>query len=465
MKKIAIILFALFAVCSVSAQSLKLQRALNKLNQGIYLIDALYVDTVNINKIAEEALKAAVAELDPHSSYISAEDVKAMNEPLQGNFEGIGIEFAIIKDTLTVQATIAGGPSEKVGLRAGDKIVKVSGEEVAGIGLTNEKVFGLLRGDKGTKAELEIYRRGVEEPLLFTVVRDKIPINSVDAAYEPVPGVLYIKLSRFAAPSHSEIVEAFANASKPLKGVIVDLRSNAGGYLPTAINIANEFLQAGDLIVYTDGRAMPRMQENADGSGLYTRGPLVVMIDENSASASEILAGAIQDQDRGFIVGRRSFGKGLVQNAIPLDDGSELRLTVARYHTPSGRVIQSPYEQGKSEQYYKDFYERYLRGESFAKDSIHLPDSLKFKTLKKGRVVYGGGGIIPDVFVPADTLSYTDYYASLLRQGVVIEYVNSTCDKNRDKWTKEYPDFAKFDSSFTISQDMISELVALAQEK
>ena len=305
----------------------------------------------------------------------------------------------------------------------------------------------------------------MEEPLLFTVVRDKIPINSVDAAYEPVPGVLYIKLSRFAAPSHSEIVEAFANASKPLKGVIVDLRSNAGGYLPTAINIANEFLQAGDLIVYTDGRAMPRMQENADGSGLYTRGPLVVMIDENSASASEILAGAIQDQDRGIIVGRRSFGKGLVQNAIPLDDGSELRLTVARYHTPSGRVIQSPYEQGKSEQYYKDFYERYLRGESFAKDSIHLPDSLKFKTLKKGRVVYGGGGIIPDVFVPADTLSYTEYYASLLRQGVVIEYVNSTCDKNRDKWTKEYPDFAKFDSSFTISQDMISELVALAQEK
>jgi carboxyl-terminal processing protease len=226
--------------------------------------------------------------------------------------------------------------------------LKVAGENVAGIGLTNNKVYDFLRGSKGTKAELEILRRGVSEPLHFSVVRDKIPINSVDAAYEPEDGILYIKLSRFAAPSHSEIVEAFSKASKPLKGVIMDLRSNSGGYLPTAISIANEFLQAGDLIVYTDGRAMPRMQENADGSGLYTRGPLVVMIDENSASASEILAGAIQDQDRGIIVGRRSFGKGLVQNAIPLDDGSELRLTVARYHTPSGRVIQSPYQEGNS---------------------------------------------------------------------------------------------------------------------
>lgn len=245
----------------------------------------------------------------------------------------------------------------------------------------------------------------------------------------------------------------------------MDLRSNSGGYLPTAISIANEFLQAGDLIVYTDGRAMPRMQENADGSGLYTRGPLVVMIDENSASASEILAGAIQDQDRGIIVGRRSFGKGLVQNAIPLDDGSELRLTVARYHTPSGRVIQSPYQEGNSEQYYKDFYERFLRGESFAKDSIHMPDSLKYRTLKQGRIVYGGGGIIPDVFVPTDTLSYTDYYASLLRQGVVIEYVNSECDRNREQWKRAYPSFKEFETKFVVSSELMDGLVALAEEK
>lgn len=465
MKKITLVLLILLSGFSLSAQSVKLQRALNKLNQALYLIDVLYVDTVNISKITEQALISAVAELDPHSSYISAEDVKAMNEPLVGNFEGIGIEFAIIKDTLTVQATIAGGPSEKVGLRAGDKILEVAGENVAGIGLTNNKVYDFLRGSKGTKAELEILRRGVSEPLHFSVVRDKIPINSVDAAYEPEDGILYIKLSRFAAPSHSEIVEAFSKASKPLKGVIMDLRSNSGGYLPTAISIANEFLQAGDLIVYTDGRAMPRMQENADGSGLYTRGPLVVMIDENSASASEILAGAIQDQDRGIIVGRRSFGKGLVQNAIPLDDGSELRLTVARYHTPSGRVIQSPYQEGNSEQYYKDFYERFLRGESFAKDSIHMPDSLKYRTLKQGRIVYGGGGIIPDVFVPADTLSYTDYYASLLRQGVVIEYVNSECDRNREQWKRAYPSFDQFDAKFVISSELMDGLVALAEEK
>lgn len=465
MKKITLVLLILLSGFSLSAQSVKLQRALNKLNQVLYLIDVLYVDTVNISKITEQALISAVAELDPHSSYISAEDVKAMNEPLVGNFEGIGIEFAIIKDTLTVQATIAGGPSEKVGLRAGDKILKVAGENVAGISLTNNKVYDFLRGSKGTKAELEILRRGVSEPLHFSVVRDKIPINSVDAAYEPEDGILYIKLSRFAAPSHSEIVEAFSKATKPLKGVIMDLRSNSGGYLPTAISIANEFLQAGDLIVYTDGRAMPRMQENADGSGLYTRGPLVVMIDENSASASEILAGAIQDQDRGIIVGRRSFGKGLVQNAIPLDDGSELRLTVARYHTPSGRVIQSPYQEGNSEQYYKDFYERFLRGESFAKDSIHMPDSLKYRTLKQGRIVYGGGGIIPDVFVPTDTLSYTDYYASLLRQGVVIEYVNSECDRNREQWKRAYPSFDQFDAKFVVSSELMDGLVALAEEK
>lgn len=465
MRNIAVMILMLCSAFQLHAQSMKLQQALNKINQGLYLIDLLYVDTVNIKKITDEALKAAVAELDPHSSYISAEDVEAMNEPLVGNFEGIGIEFAIIKDTLTVQATIAGGPSEKVGLRAGDKILEVGGENIAGIGITNDKVFDVLRGKKGTKAELEVLRKGVQERLHFTVVRDKIPINSVDAAYEAAPGILYIKLSRFAAPSHSEILEAFASVSGPLNGVILDLRSNGGGYLPTAIDIANEFLEAGDLIVYTDGRSMPRMQENADGSGIYTKGALVVMIDENSASASEIVAGAIQDQDRGIVVGRRSFGKGLVQNAIPLDDGSELRLTVARYHTPSGRVIQSPYQEGNSEQYYKDFYKRYLRGESFARDSIHLPDSLKYKTLKKGRTVYGGGGIMPDVFVPADTLSYTDYYASLLRKGIVIEYVNSLYDNNREQWKRAFPEFDHFDSSFEVSNDVLSGLVVYAQEK
>lgn len=469
MKKVSIILLLIIASVSAVGQSsgVRFQRAMNKINQSLYYINSLYVDSVNIEKITEEAIKEALAQLDPHSSYISAEDVKAMNEPLVGNFEGIGIEFAIIKDTLTVQAVVAGGPSEKIGLLPGDKIVTADGEGIASIGLTNEDVFKILRGEKGSVVKLDIVRKGVDEVLQFSIVRDKIPLNSVESIYEPQQGVLYIKLSRFAADSHSEIVEALSSYknSTSLKGVILDLRGNSGGYLPTAINIANEFLRAGDLIVYTEGRAVPRMQENADGTGLYTRGPLVVMIDENSASASEIVAGAVQDQDRGVVVGRRSFGKGLVQNAIPLDDGSEIRLTIARYHTPSGRVIQSPYEEGNSEKYYRDFYERYARGESFAQDSIHLADSLKYKTLRKGRVVYGGGGIMPDVFVPADTTYFSDYYANLIRNGVVIEFTNLLNDEHRQEWKEAYPTFDSFNSYFVVNDKLLDELQEFAKQK
>ena len=436
-----------------------------KFNQTLFYIDRLYLEEVDPEALAEKAIISMIGELDPHSSYISARDVKAMNEPLQGEFEGIGIEFAIIRDTLTVQATVAGGPSERVGLLAGDKIIRVDTSDVTDIGLTNEDVYGYLRGKKGTKVSLEVMRRGVDGLLDFTVVRDKIPINSLDAAYKVDNDVLYLKLSRFAAKSRDEIVEAIRSFDGVIRGVILDLRSNSGGYLPTAIDIANEFLEAGDLIVYTEGRALPRMQESARGNGLYRHGPLVVMIDENSASASEIVAGAVQDQDRGVIVGRRSFGKGLVQQAIPLEDGSELRLTIARYHTPSGRVIQSHYEAGHTDQYYKDFYERYLRGESFSKDSIQFPDSLKFKTLRLGRTVYGGGGIMPDVFVPQDTTSYSDYYAALLRQGLVIEYMNGLCDRNRSAWTSKYRTFEKFDRGFEVTDDMVEGLVALATER
>lgn len=443
----------------------ELNRAAGKYNQVLYLIDRLYMEDVDLNALAEKAIVATVGELDPHSAYITAEDVRAMNEPLQGEFEGIGIEFAIIRDTLTVQATVAGGPSEKVGLLAGDKIVRVDSSCIATSGLTNEDVYGYLRGKKGTKVELGVLRRGVKEPLDFTVVRDKIPINSLDAAYKVDGDILYLKLSRFAAKSRDEIAEAIKSFDGTVHGVILDLRSNSGGYLPTSIDIANEFLEAGELIVYTEGRALPRMQESALGNGLYRHGPLVVMIDENSASASEIVAGAIQDQDRGVIVGRRSFGKGLVQQAIPMEDGSELRLTVARYHTPSGRVIQSPYEAGHADEYYRNFYERYVRGESFSRDSIQFPDSLKFRTLKLGRTVYGGGGIMPDVFVPQDTASYSDYYASLLRQGLVIEYVNGLCDRNRSEWTMKYRSFERFDRSFNVTDDMVDGLVALASER
>lgn len=452
------------AGCAAQQKS-GLSEAAGKYSQILFYIDRLYMEDVDLDALVDRAVTAMVGELDPHSAYISAEDVRAMNEPLQGEFEGIGIEFAVIRDTLTVQATVAGGPSERVGLLAGDKIVRVDTSDIAGIGLSNEDVYGYLRGPKGTKVGLGVLRKGVSGILDFTVVRDKIPINSLDAAYIVDGDVLYLKLSRFAIKSGEEIAEAFRSAGTEIHGVILDLRSNTGGYLPTAIDIADEFLEAGDLIVYTEGRAMPRLQESAMGDGLYCEGPLVVMIDENSASASEIVAGAIQDQDRGIIVGRRSFGKGLVQQAIPLEDGSELRLTVARYHTPSGRVIQSPYEAGHADEYYRNFYERYVRGESFSRDSIQFPDSLKFRTLKLGRTVYGGGGIMPDVFVPQDTASYSDYYASLLRQGLVIEYVNGLCDRNRSEWTMKYRSFERFDRSFSVTDDMVDGLVALASER
>ena len=450
---------------TMSAQKNGMTRAAEKYSQVLYLIDRLYLEDVDFEKLVGEALEATMGELDPHSSYISAEDAKAMNEPLQGEFEGIGIEFAIIEDTLTVQATVAGGPSEKVGLLAGDKIIRVDTSSIAGVGLAIEDVHGYLRGKKGTKVELDVLRRGVADTLDFTIVRDKIPLNSLDAAYEVEDGILYMKLSRFALASAEEIHDAMKSFDGEIKGVILDLRGNSGGFLPTAIDVANEFLDKDDLIVYTEGRRIPRMEEYARGNGLYRHGPLVVMIDENSASASEIVSGAVQDHDRGIIVGRRSFGKGLVQQAIPMEDGSEIRLTIARYHTPSGRVIQSPYENGKADEYYKDFYDRYLRGESFSRDSIHFPDSLKFKTLRLGRTVYGGGGIMPDVFVPQDTTAYSAYYAALLRQGLVIEYMNGLCDRNRNAWTSKYRTFGKFDSGFEVTDVMLDGLVALASDR
>ncbi len=466
LRNIFVALCVLFlAAGAVLAQGGDINKAAAKFGQSLYYMNRLYLDPVDMDKMVETAILAMIEELDPHSSYISAKDLQAMNEPLQGEFEGIGIEFAIIKDTLTVQATVAGGPSEKVGLLAGDKIVQIDTLWVAGTGLTNDGVFKNLRGKKGSKVALKVFRRGVADTLYFNIVRDKIPLNSLDAAYMVEGKYLYLKLSRFALHSADEIKEAIANAEIVPEGIILDLRSNSGGYLPTAIDIADQFLAAGDLIVYTEGRSIPRMDEYATGRGLFTEGKVVVMIDENSASASEIVAGAIQDQDRGVVVGRRSFGKGLVQQALPLEDGSEIRLTIARYHTPSGRVIQSPYEKGHSDQYYIDFYERFARGESFSKDSIQFPDSLKFSTLKEGRTVYGGGGIMPDVFVARDTAAFSNYYSELLRQGLVIEYVNSACDVHRVEWLRKYPTFGKFDKSFKELDMMLEELLDLASSR
>ncbi|MFA6770464.1 MAG: S41 family peptidase [Bacteroidales bacterium] len=443
-----------------------LNRYITKYGQVLFYLNNYYLDTLNNESITDEAIKSLISSLDPHSSYISAKDVKAMNEPLEGNFEGVGIEFAIIRDTLTVASPILGGPSESVGIRAGDKIIEIDGDKVASIGLTNDMVFKYLRGSKGTKVTLNISRRGVAEPLLFDVIRDKIPINSVDAAYEAAPGVVYVKLSRFAANSAQEILTSILELDMGhIKGFILDLRGNSGGFLGTAMEISNFFLERGQTIVYTEGMKVSKMSESAKGTGFYKKGSLAVLVDENSASASEIVAGAVQDWDRGTVIGRKTFGKGLVQQMLPLNDGAQLRLTVARYHTPSGRVIQSPYEAGSSRNYYKAIIERYERGESFSRDSIHFPDSLKYKTLIKGRTVYGGGGIMPDLFIPADTTFHSNYYAELIRKGVILDFMNDFSDKNRVSIKVKYPKFKTFNDNFIVDKSMTDALLEFADIK
>lgn len=440
-------------------------REVSKLAQTFYNIDRYYLDTVNFSGITEELVKTVIEKLDPHSAYISAKDVKAMNEPLEGNFDGIGVEFALINDTLTIQATVPGGPSEKVGIKAGDKILKVDDEEISGPELTIERVHKYLRGEKGTKVAVEILRKGEQGLLDFIITRDRIPLNSVDASYEIEPGYVYVKLSRFAATSYQEIMKAVLSIEGQRKGVILDLRGNGGGYLIAALQIANEFLDKGELILYTEGRTVQRMSEYANGRGLLKNTPVVVLIDENSASASEIVSGAIQDWDRGTIIGRRSFGKGLVQQQFNLLDGSQLRLTVARYHTPSGRVIQSPYRQGRAEDYYKAFYERYSKGETFSKDSIQLPDSLKYNTLRLGRTVYGGGGIMPDIFIPADTSHYTPFYGEIIRKGLLTDFVNGYVDNNRAQLSRKYKSADDFEKSFEVSDKFFNEFLAYCKGK
>ncbi|MBR4088787.1 MAG: PDZ domain-containing protein [Bacteroidales bacterium] len=454
----------LFTFSSANGQSSVSANA-NKIGQTLFYIERLYLDTANIERLTDNALVSIMKELDPHSSYISKKDIQAMNEPLQGNFDGIGVEFALINDTLTINSTIPGGPSEKVGIRAGDKIVAVDGEVISGTGLTIERVHKYLRGPKGTKVKVSVVRRGVQEPLEFVITRDKIPLNSIDSYYMIGDGIVYLRLTRFAATSYKEMLEALSSLKVMPKGIILDFRGNPGGYLMAAIQIANEFLEEGELIVYTEGRTVKKMEDHANGSGILQNVPVAILIDENSASASEIVSGAIQDWDRGTIIGRRSFGKGLVQQQLPLPDGSALRLTVARYHTPSGRVIQSPYEEGKKDEYYKKLMERYSRGESFSKDSIHFADSLVFKTLKKGRTVYGGGGIMPDIFIPQDTSHYTPFYGEILRKGLLTDYMNEYSDKHRSDILKKYPSFRSFENKFVVSDKDIADFLAYCASK
>lgn len=463
MKRICIIaglLACFFSITAIQAQENKKNDSpIRKLTLAQFAIANLYVDETDADKLVESAIMGMLEELDPHSTYSNAEEVKKMNEPLQGNFDGIGIQFNIAEDTLFVIQPVSGGPSEKVGIRAGDRIIMVNDTLIAGVKMTTDDITRRLKGPKGTKVDVKVVRRGVDEPLSFTIKRDKIPVYSLDASYMITPKIGYIKINRFGATTYEEFMDALASLKgQGLQDLILDLQGNGGGYLNAAIDIANEFLGAGELIVYTEGRRNPRHEFFAKGNGKHQSGRLVVLVNEYSASASEIVAGAVQDWDRGMVVGRRTFGKGLVQRPIDLPDGSMIRLTVARYYTPAGRCIQKPYE--SIEQYNADLIERYNRGEMMSADSIHFPDSLKCSTLKKGRTVYGGGGIMPDYFVPVDTTLFTKYHSQLSNKGVLLKVHFQWIDAYREEWMKKYGDYAVFCKEFELDDAMMQQLIA-----
>lgn len=432
-----------------------------KFGRLLRLIDSYYVDTTNIDDLTEKAIVNMLSELDPHSAYISKEEVAEMNQPLEGNFEGIGISFNIFKDTLLVLTTISGGPSEKVGLYAGDRIIEVDGKGIAGTGLKNSDVFKLLRGDKGTSVDLKVLRKNSKEILDFTIIRDKIPIFSLDASYMINESTGFIKLNKFSATTTEEFVSAMKDLKRQnIQNLILDLRGNGGGYLNSAIEISEQFLKDNELVVYTSGVNEPKREYKASAKGEFKNGNLVVLVDEFSASASEIVAGAIQDWDRGVIVGRRSFGKGLVQKPFYLTDGSMVRLTTAHYYTPSGRCIQKPYNDGVKE-YRKDYQNRMLSGEMFSADSIVFADTLEYKTLLNGRIVHSGGGIMPDIFMPLDTSSHYGYINRLRRNNVVYNFALEYIDKNRNVLKSKYPDFKDFEAKYETSDAMIAEIVEM----
>ncbi|GHT11069.1 peptidase S41 [Bacteroidia bacterium] len=440
---------------------------MNKFGQFLFALNGGYVDTVNITQLTEEAIRKVLSELDPHSFYISAKDAQATNEPLVGNFDGVGIEFNMLNDTLLVVRVVAGGPSQKIGVLAGDRILTVDGKSIAGEKMKNTDIVKLLRGPKGTQVNIGVLRRGVSELLEFNITRDKIPLYSISASFwTTTPGVAYINISHFAKTTHDEFKDALKKLGKKPEGLILDLRSNSGGILETAIAIVDEFLPKDALIVYTEGRIIPRTDALAtDTLNLFEKGKLVVLIDEQSASASEIVAGAIQDWDRGLLVGRRSFGKGLVQNQSELPDGSLIRITIARYHTPTGRVIQRDYEKGKSKEYYAAHNKRYENGEVYSADSISFSDSLKVLTLKNRRAVYGGGGIMPDIFTPLDTSHHTVYHSKMVRMGIVHQFALRYTDKNRKDLMQKYADLKRYNKNFVFTDADFEALIAFAEEE
>lgn len=439
---------------------------MRKLQIAEMAINNLYVDSVDEQKLVEDGIKGMIEKLDPHSSYMTAKEVKEANEPLQGNFEGIGVQFNMVEDTLLVIQPVIGGPSEKQGIIAGDRIVSVNDTAIAGVSMPKEEIMRRLRGPKGTKVNLGVVRRGIADTLRFVVTRDKIPVKSIDAAYMIRPGIGYIRIGSFGAQTHEEFCQSIMKLTgEGMQSLLLDLQENGGGYLHAAVAIANEFLDNNELIVYTQGRRVPRNEYRAQGNGLFEKGKVVVLVDSYSASAAEIVTGAIQDQDRGLVVGRRSYGKGLVQRPIDLPDGSMLRLTIAHYYTPSGRCIQKPYEKGKKGDYAMDVVNRLKSGELMHEDSIHFVDSLKYYTLKEHRVVYGGGGIMPDYYVPLDTTKYTRFHREMSARSLIINASLRYVDQQRKALKKQYPTFARFQQEFEIPASVTDGILAEAEKQ
>ena len=439
---------------------------LRKLQIAELAITNLYVDSVDEQKLVEDGIRGMLEKLDPHSSYSTPKEVKEMNEPLQGNFEGIGVQFNMVEDTLLVIQPVSGGPSEKMGIVAGDRIVYVNDTTIAGVKMSKEEIMKRLRGPKGTKVKLGIVRRDISDTLTFVITRDKIPVKSIDATYMLRKDVGYIRIGNFGATTHDEFCESVKRLKKEgMKTLVLDLQENGGGYLQAAVDIAGELLQKDDLIVYTNGRTVKRMEYKAKGNGLFEKGQIIVLVDSYTASAAEIVSGAIQDHDRGLVVGRRTFGKGLVQRPIDLPDGSMIRLTIAHYFTPSGRCIQKPYEKGKQRDYNMDVYNRLKSGELMSADSIHFADSLKYYTLKKQRVVYGGGGIMPDEFVPLDTLKYTKYHRQIAAKSIIITANLRYVDEHRKQLQEQYTTFEDYRKKFDVPQQLIDHIKAEAEKQ
>lgn len=457
MRRLFVIL-ATICVLPLAAQNADDAQQFQKLAQVFRYLSGLYVDDVDMKPVVEGAITGMLEELDPHSTYIGAEEMKGVQESFDGEFSGIGVEFNVLRDSVIVVNTIAGGPAERVGVRANDRIVRIDTLEAVGMGRADVPKY--LRGKRGTKVEIDVVRHGTPGRLHFVIVRDKIPLNTVDAAYMAGDGIGYIKVNRFGRTTMSEFADAYRKLGKP-RSLILDLRGNGGGLLEQAVEMAGFFLPRGAAIVSTEGRAVPAMTFRAQSDGEDLKGRLAVLIDEASASASEIVAGAVQDWDRGIVVGRPSFGKGLVQRQIGLPDGSAVRVTVARYHTPSGRVIQRPYEKGKRREYYLDHLRRY---DDATRDSLDA-GAPAYRTLRTGRTVYGGGGIRPDELVEADTTGFSDYYAELIRRGIVADFVGDWLDRSRDSLSRLYPAFEAFDAGYTPSDAVLDGLARLGSER